>query len=146
MPPFSLKLSWSSPCPPGCSQSSSSAGLLYPGAQMEPEKPLDPASVCVWLHTNMTRLCKRVSVVTYVFGISSLCFPFYQRWRPSWFQLPLYTATDILSNLIHIGTLLLLDSFYLKGCFSFIYYRNQRASDKERDAMYLCLNSCSGLV
>lgn len=49
MPPFALELSWSSCCPPWCSQPSSSARAQCPGAQME--QPLPPASVaCIWLH------------------------------------------------------------------------------------------------
>lgn len=104
---------------PGCSQPSSPAGPLCPGAQMEHGKPLDLASVCVWLHLNMTRLCKRVCLVTYVFGIFDLRFLFYQIVFPL-VSTTSHIATDILSSLIHIGVLLLPNSFYLEGCFSFI--------------------------
>lgn len=146
VPPFALKLSWSSCCPRWCSQPSSSTGALCPGAQTE--QPLHPASVArIWLHIKIGPDFAKGSAQWCVSLTQSLL-----SLLPETVALLISTTSHMpfifWSNLLHTDALLLPNCFYLKVVFLQFCYRNQKASGKEgeRDAVCLCLKSRYVLV
>ena len=147
MPPFALKLSWNSCCPPWCSWPSPSAGALCPGAQMEWAGCLHPASVvCVWWCRKMWLDFAKGSAqwcVSLAYPVSAL--PFTRDGVPPDFNYLSYCHLyfDQISFTFLIDSSQTPFNWKVRFC-----YRNQKARDKEgeRGAISLCLKSCCGLV